>query len=696
MKTSASHAPDAARQRATVLFSLAAGLGLLFLVWLRLHQPPNTVDDAYITFRYARNLAGGVGLVYNAGEQVLGTTTPAYAALLALAARLGGFDHFPRLALGVNLLCDAVSYALLIRLVYRLTGRRWAGLGAALLLAVDGRLLDFGTGGMESCFNVLVILLTLTLFFERRPLAAALTAGLAILIRPDGAMLTVAVFLGFAAPALGLLLVPGRTWGAFFRRLPWKEAGVTLAVVLPWVIFATLYYGQPIPQSVLAKSVSYHTPALMAFRAFLVQLRTVFPFSLPPLQDPEPLPRQLLQALLPVALCLLGLVTLHRRQKQAWVLGVYLALFIAFFSVGNPLWLGWYEVPLMPLYDVLILAGVLWLGDQLSRPLGWLSATPLLGVAAVAVMAVPQLSRLNVVPWEAPRQAAWVLNATYNKEREGDYDLFGRMLAPAGHQNLLAANPEIGAFGYAYPGPVFDVTGLISPLMLRYFPIRASDVLPGQQLEIYSVPPRWLFEQRPDLFVTFDSFIQATLDPTDPQFLAVYTPTLALTSHAAYGIQRLVAYRRADPALTMPPTQIVTLPTEAISTTVSFNPVTLRGYTTRFWADEENRYLEVALYWQNGPARMDRERLVRVNLLAAGGQQVYQVLDYPGEGLYHTPAWGPDMWLVDRYQLKRPLPDAGPYTVTVTWLDDATGDAIPATGAGGAPLPNNTLTLSVP
>ena len=61
------------------LFFGAVCLGLLFLLWLRFHQPPNTVDDAYITFRYARNVATGVGFVYNAGDRVLGTTTPAYA-----------------------------------------------------------------------------------------------------------------------------------------------------------------------------------------------------------------------------------------------------------------------------------------------------------------------------------------------------------------------------------------------------------------------------------------------------------------------------------------------------------------------------------------------------------------------------------------------------------------------------------------
>ena len=45
-------------------------------------------DDPYITYRYAAQLAHGLGFVYNTGERILSTTTPLYALLLALAALL--------------------------------------------------------------------------------------------------------------------------------------------------------------------------------------------------------------------------------------------------------------------------------------------------------------------------------------------------------------------------------------------------------------------------------------------------------------------------------------------------------------------------------------------------------------------------------------------------------------------------------
>jgi len=46
-------------------------------------------EDAYITYRYAANLAGGRGFVFNPGEAVLGTSTPAWTLLLALLRRAG-------------------------------------------------------------------------------------------------------------------------------------------------------------------------------------------------------------------------------------------------------------------------------------------------------------------------------------------------------------------------------------------------------------------------------------------------------------------------------------------------------------------------------------------------------------------------------------------------------------------------------
>jgi arabinofuranosyltransferase len=69
---------------------LAAILGVLLFQAL---PGPRPLDDAYITFRYARSISQGQGFSYNPGEHVQGTTTPLYTLLLAGLASLLGAQH---------------------------------------------------------------------------------------------------------------------------------------------------------------------------------------------------------------------------------------------------------------------------------------------------------------------------------------------------------------------------------------------------------------------------------------------------------------------------------------------------------------------------------------------------------------------------------------------------------------------------
>src|SRR4030081_2329551 len=104
---SARRAPGA-RWRHLAMFVLPAVVALA----TRLLTGPHAIDDAYITFRYARNLAEGLGLVYNPGEWVLGTTAPLWAVLLAGGYKLG-FTDLPWLATFIAAACDAATVALL-------------------------------------------------------------------------------------------------------------------------------------------------------------------------------------------------------------------------------------------------------------------------------------------------------------------------------------------------------------------------------------------------------------------------------------------------------------------------------------------------------------------------------------------------------------------------------------------------------
>src|SRR5206468_5817414 len=68
----------------TLVAILAAAL--LAQLWASLGS---TQDDAFISYRYARNLAEGNGLVYNSGERVEGYTNFLWTVLLAALTAAG-------------------------------------------------------------------------------------------------------------------------------------------------------------------------------------------------------------------------------------------------------------------------------------------------------------------------------------------------------------------------------------------------------------------------------------------------------------------------------------------------------------------------------------------------------------------------------------------------------------------------------
>ena len=134
-------------------------------------------------------------------------------------------------------------------------------------------------------------------------------------------------------------------------------------------------------------------------------------------------------------------------------------LFIVFYSVGNPLWLGWYEIPLFPLYQILFLTGLAWLGaagwrERLAKAAG-ADGPGAMGWRrwAVVVLAVPQLSRLNALPWE-PRERA-VFGARTRPSTSSarpTTDCWPACCSRPPRSKRLVAIPEIGAFGYLYDG----------------------------------------------------------------------------------------------------------------------------------------------------------------------------------------------------------------------------------------------------
>jgi hypothetical protein len=191
-------------------------------------------DDPYVTYRYAQNLATGRGFVYNQGEYVLSTTTPLYTLLLAVVG-VAGFD-IPWASNAIG----CVSLGLGAWTLWALSrgwGWTWAAMVVLLVLPLSPLLVL--TLGLETVFGLALVLLGILLYERRRWHGAAIVWALATLTRFD-AVLALAVVIAY---------------GVFARRErpPWRAVVLYGALLAPWLLFATWYFGAPTPATLAAK-----------------------------------------------------------------------------------------------------------------------------------------------------------------------------------------------------------------------------------------------------------------------------------------------------------------------------------------------------------------------------------------------------------------------------------------------------------
>src|SRR5690349_3635131 len=145
-----------------LLYRIAIILGVLALVALRLRDGTgNLIDDAYLTLRDARNVAHGAGVVYNAGEPVLGTTTPLFALLHGALGAVVGAERIPFDAVMVNAIADVLAFLLLTFWVAEAADSTVVGFVAGAAYAFAPRAIEYSSGGMEAPIYTLLILLAL-------------------------------------------------------------------------------------------------------------------------------------------------------------------------------------------------------------------------------------------------------------------------------------------------------------------------------------------------------------------------------------------------------------------------------------------------------------------------------------------------------------------------------------------------------
>jgi hypothetical protein len=216
--------------------ALLLAAGLAALAW------PFAIDDAWIPVRYARHLREGAGYVWNVGGPSTDGVTPLpwAAVLLYPLARGTPLAVLTRAKLAGALVWSVTAATFGYRLgVLRVP--RWIKVVPLLVLAVNLPVAAHSVSGLETSFAM--SLATLAALSYRRPVLAAILAGLSATLRPELVVWGVVLASGFA------LLEPP-------PRRPLRPLLLGIIAFLPFTLCALLrlvLFGAAAPLSILAK-----------------------------------------------------------------------------------------------------------------------------------------------------------------------------------------------------------------------------------------------------------------------------------------------------------------------------------------------------------------------------------------------------------------------------------------------------------
>lgn len=406
-------------------------------------------DDAFISFRYAQNLATGQGLVFNPGERLMGSTSPGHVLLAALGYSLVGREWLPSLmsALGcLGWIAQAVAVFAILQTALGRGGAWFVALCIAAGVAWSHRFVALET-------NLAAAFVTGAIAFALRSrwMAAACLSALAGLMRPDAYLV---------ALPLGLLCL------IEMKRASWKAALAGAMGSAPWFIFAASYFGTVIPQSAVSKAYTAPLP-WYAIRLFNYPAMNLLAWRLS-FRGMHDVPNFAAWAVWLAALA--GAYLLIRRDPRLWVLPSILALYVAaYLALRATVGMEWHLYPIMLFLAVLSLAALvigadtlLALAPQTSAHV-WVALS--LGLVLVVGYRTSDYVRIHEKGfWYGARDRVYRCVADY-------------ISAHSSPRDVVVAD-EVGTISYYSQLPMIDLEGLMT-------------INPRERIRTPGRKPRW-------------------------------------------------------------------------------------------------------------------------------------------------------------------------------------------------------------
>lgn len=500
---------------------------------------PLVLDDPFITYRYARNLIQGHGMVFNPGERVLSTTTPLYTLVLTALGLVYG--DIPMLGFWLSVVSLGVCAYFLYRIA-ELYGMRAGGIFAALVTLVSPALVM--TFGLETGLYLALATGAFYAYLRQRISLAFALLALLTLTRNDGVLLA-----GILAAHYAWTLASNSKFEIRNSKLNIAGTNYELAItnfrfliiyvltLLPWLLFAWWWFGIPFPFTLTAKIAQAQSGLWDTFAVGLIKWARASVDWLAPM---------VLLALAAHSPALT--LTLSQREREmkgrvganpplplgegvgvrvdspgrgvraillfpAWALAhlvAYGLLGVAFYP--------WYVAPLIPALALLAGIGAERVGQAIGARAGDARVARLIFVAVVGLAVLLLELRANV--------AAGMMRPSPQVEAyERAAEWIAANTAPTASVDAL----EVGLIGYYDDRRTTDFVGLVDPMRIPYLRARefAAGVRRAAADYVIAIPPdTWL--------------------PGDLWFPNVYRPTQRIRVPGYYGDKPLVIYERAD------------------------------------------------------------------------------------------------------------------------------------------------------
>jgi hypothetical protein len=463
--------------------AIGASAGILLLQHFYFHY---TADDAYISYRYARNLADGIGPVWNPGERVEGYTNFLWVGILAGLHKLGADIVVSSRWLGFSLaaLSGAGAYAVTRDLLPGTPGRV-AGFIACVLLAASGAWSMWATAGLEAPLFATLTLAGVLLHYRERPQAfdrpgwppiSGAVWAFVVMTRPDGIVFVAvsAVFKLYDAIVRTRSAPLGQR-----RRTALSAAGqvalwaaLFAAFFLPYFIWRYNYYGWFFPNTYYAKVGGGWDQADRGVKYILDFLQESGGWLL---------------LLLPLAIA----ESAVRRTAAAYVLtltGVWFA-YTAYVG-GDSLLRYRFIAPVLPLYYSVMAVTAVAVATRLR------SALPRRRYTAEAIAAVGVLAAIAITMHPQSVDSDLI---RYERLAVSDRVVIGQWLRANVDPDTKVAAIPVGALGYESQVHILDMLG-ITDEHIAHRDLNIGSLAAGHE----KYDTEYVLDQEPDIILLFD------------------------------------------------------------------------------------------------------------------------------------------------------------------------------------------------